>query len=217
MKRAFLLLVMALASLQIYAQRIEFDIFGNLEYRSKNQSYRAYLKEDIFKNLIFTDSEDNVLTYKKEYIDMAYPNLLGSKGEKVDFFKFLLERCRHESAYKVTYSVDIMGKTIIEDSKNGKVEMENDIFGNPSYKETKNGKTLSIRKNLMGEWEYRSGMQSATLKMDIFKKWIYSDSSKNKFEFGDKTWDRLLQQCGNEEGVFMFLLDTFMFDSYNGR
>lgn len=213
MKRYALLGVLLLLSLYNYAQRIEVDILGNLVYDSQRQNYKASLKEDIFHNLIFTDSNNNEITYKEKYISIEYPKLLASKNEKVDFFSHLIDKYGYKRNYKASYSVDIFGKIAIEDNRGNKIEAGNDIFGNPSYEESHNGNQLSIKRDLTGCWQYRSGNHSASLRMDIFKKWNYTDSAGNKLELSENTWNMLMNRFGSEDNIFTYLIGTFLSDN----
>jgi len=135
MKRLLIILFLAATSLQIFAQHLEVDIFGNLQYEPREGSYKAYLKKDIFNNLIFSDNNDNELTYEKKYLDLKYKDVLRNKEAQADFFRYLIHKYRLESQYKAKFSVDIFDKIIIEDNRNNKVEFGKDIFGHPTYEE----------------------------------------------------------------------------------
>ncbi len=211
MKMYLIILFLSTTSIQIFAQRnIDVDIFGNLQYVSENGRHKAFLKKDIFESLIYSDNYNNEVTYTKKYLDREYRGLLGNKDAEIDFFRHLIRQYRSESKYKAMYSVDIFGKTIFEDNRNNKLETGKDIFGNPTYEEKRNGITTSIKRDLSGGLEYRSGNDRASLKKDIFGKWCYSDSSGNKFEFGDRAWSRLEERFGNDEKVFFFLINEFL-------
>lgn len=210
MKKYFALSILLLANLSIYAQRIETDIFNDLTYESRDGRYRAQLKEDIFENLIFTDNNRNKITFKKEYLSSQFGNTLKNPREKADFFRSMVHRYGQEQGYEATFSVDIFDKTIIEDNRNNRIEYGTDIFGNPTYKERINGIESSINKDLMGTLTYRSHGQEATLREDIFHKWIYEDSKGNKLEFSTETWYMLRRKYGNDEDVFVFLRNEFL-------
>lgn len=210
MKKILFFFFLVLTSLQLSAQRIEVDIFGNLSYESRRQNYRAYLKSDIFDNLIFTDNLDNEIIFKKKYLDLEYPKLKRRKEAKIDFFNYLMEQYDTERNYKATFSVDIFDKIIIEDNRNNRVESGQDIFGNPTYEEKRGADFISIRKNIFGELEYKSNRENALLKKDIFNKWIYTDSSGNKFEFGASTWNRLMDDFGSDEAIFRYLVEEYL-------
>lgn len=204
MKKYFILLLLTVISLQIHAQRIQFDIFGNLQYESKAQRYTAYLKKDIFDNLIFSDNNNNKLAFTKKYLDLNYKYILEDEEAKITFFRYVINRYISERGYKAKFDVDIFDKVIIEDSKNNRVEIGTDIFGNPTYEEKRNDVVTSIKRDLSGNLEYRSDKEQAFLKKDISNKWGYSDSSGNKFEFSGKTWDKLMHVYESDENIFFF-------------
>lgn len=199
-----------LISISAFAQRIEFDIFDNLVFKSDNSRYEAYLKKNIFDDLIFTDNNENEVTYKNKYLTFEYPGVLEREENKIGFFRQLIHQYRKERNYKATFSVNIMDKIVIEDNRNNKIEMGTDIFGNPTYEELIDGVKMSVKKSLNGNWEYRSGKNQATLGKDIFDKWTYKDNSGNKFEFSENSWRKLQRRYGSEEDIFYFLLDEFL-------
>ena len=203
--------MLILIGLQIRAQHVEFDIFGNLQYESEDERYKAYLKKDIFDNLIFSDSNNNELKYYKKYLDLYYKGALENKEDKIDFFRNFISEYSSERGYKATFEVDIFDKVIIKDNLNNKVEIGTDIFGNQTYEEIKNGEKISMKTDLAGNLEYRSDKERAFLKKNIFNKWTYSDSSGNKFEFSNKTWNRLKYLYVSEEDILFFLINKFLY------
>jgi lipid II isoglutaminyl synthase (glutamine-hydrolysing) len=211
MKRYLIFLLLIVESLQLYAQHIELDIFDNLQYESKERGYNAYLKKDIFDNLIFSDSNNNELTFKKKYLDLMCHDVLSNQEAKRNFFWKLIDEYSLEKKYQATYAVDIFDKVIFEDNKNSKIEIGKDIFGNQTYEEKRNDVTISIKRDLSGNLECASGKENASLKKDIFNKWSYDDSSGNKFEFSNETWNMLKNKYGKEEDVFLFLIDQFLY------
>lgn len=197
--------------LQIRAQHVEFDIFGNLQYESEDERYKAYLKKDIFDNLIFSDNNNNELRYNKKYLDLYYKDALKNKEDKISFFRSFISEYISEKGYKATFDVDIFDKVIIKDNLNNKVEIGTDIFGNQTYEEIRNGVKTTMKTDLSGNLEYKSAKEQAFLKKDIFNKWTYSDSSGNKFEFSNKTWNRLKYLYVSEEDILFFLINEFLY------
>ncbi len=210
MKKCFLCIALLLLVAPLPAQHgnIETDIFGDLVYRSNG--YTATLKKNIFDDLTYSDNQNNNIVFEKKYLQQEAPKVLSDNSAKMDIFRYLIRKHRSESGFSEKYSVDIFGTTIIEDNRGNKVEMGTDIFGNPTYDEKSGGVQTSISRSLNGMLEYRSGGESASLGKDVFNKWTYRDSSGNKFEFGDRTWDKLIRRFGNDENVFRFLVDEFM-------
>jgi lipid II isoglutaminyl synthase (glutamine-hydrolysing) len=211
MKNYFLIILLTIISLQTHAQRIRFDIFDNLEYESRENRYKAYLKKDIFNNLLFSDNQANELTFMKKYLDLTYSNSLEDEEDKIDFFRNLIDTYGFESGYKATYTVDILDKVIIEDNRNSRIEIGRDIFGNATYDERTNNIRTTIRRDLFGNLEFRSGRDQANLKKDIFNRWRYTDSSGNDFRFSTSSWDKLLHLYISEEDVLYFLVDKFLY------
>lgn len=206
MKKIHILLFLLLITLPLHAQRMENDIFGDPTYESSDRNYKANLKKDIFDNLIFTDNNKNELKFEKKYLDAFYPNLLTNGEAKFDFFRHLISTYRQDAGYQATYSIDIFNAVIIKDNRNYELKMGKDIFGNATYEEKRNGEQLSIRKNLMGEFEYDSNRLDAKLKKDILNRWEYSDNSGNTFEFGESTWNALKRRFGTEEDILMYIV-----------
>lgn len=208
MKKNLIFICIMLITLPLFAQRnrIETDIFDNLQYTSSDGKYKAELKEDIFDNLIFSDSNKNKITYKKEYLDSEYRGMPQNEKAKTDFFHRLIRQYRTENNYEASYSIDIMGTTIFKDNRGNQTKKGVDIFGNPTYEEKIDGVEMSIKRSINGALEYKSGKENATLRKNIFDKWCYEDSNGNKFEFGEKTWNSLIRRFKNDEGVFSFLI-----------
>ncbi|GGG09913.1 hypothetical protein GCM10011323_13110 [Pontibacter amylolyticus] len=211
MKKYFILLSLIVISQLSHAQRIQFDIFGDLHYESKENRYTASLKKDIFNNLIFSDNTNNELVFKKKYLDLNYKYLIKDEEAKIDFFRYIINRYSLERGYKAKFDVDIFDKVIIEDNKNNRVEVGRDIFGNLTYEEKRDDFKISIKRDLSGNLEFRSDKEQAYLKKDILNKWSYSDSSGNRFNFSNKTWDKLMHVYGSDESIFFFLIDNFLY------
>jgi len=207
MKKYIIVFFLIVTNLQVFSQRIDVDIFGNLQYKSERQRYEASLKKNIFDDLIFTDNNRNEVIFEKKYLDLQYRNWQGREDVRTDIFRDLIRRYQTEREYRVKHSVDIFGKIIIEDNRNNRTSRGTDIFGNPVYEERRNGVKTSFERDIFGNLIYKSNRRQASLKKDIFNKWSYSDSGGNKFEFSDETWNRLMRRYGNDENVFMFLID----------
>ena len=136
---------------------------------------------------------------------------------KFDFFRYQLSKYNTEQNYKATYSVDIFDKVVISDNRGNELEIGKDLFGNRTYDETKsNGVKLSIRRDIFGHLEYKSDQFQATLKKDIFDKWIYADNTGNKLEFSVSTWIMLQNRYGNDEDVLRYLIHEFVLNRERG-
>ncbi|MFA1772505.1 hypothetical protein ACD591_14485 [Rufibacter glacialis] len=168
------------------------------------------MKKDIFSNLIFSDNHNNELTFTKKYLDLKHHDLLAEEESQIDFFRNVIRKYKSDIGYKAKFEVDIFEKVVMEDNRNNKVEIGTDIFGNTTYEEKRNTERLSMKRDLSGNLEFRSGKEQAFLKRDIFNRWSYSDSSGNKFEFSDKTWKRLTQEHVTEEDILYFLVNRFL-------
>ncbi len=208
MKNHLLLPVLLLMCTVVHAQRLDFDVFGNLTYRSQNSRYEAFLKKDIFDNLIFTDSKKNEISFRKKYVDLFYPGLAADQEAQIDFFRYFINNLADQSGYVATYEVDIFDRVQINDNRKGNTEISNDIFGNYVYRENNNSKTIS--RGISGGLRYNAGKTNATLEKNITDKWRYRDSSGNDFEFSDQTWERLMHFHGTDEAVFNYLLKAFL-------
>lgn len=210
MRRHLIILAIIAATIQCFAQKFETDIFNNLRYESKDGIYQSYLKKSIFGDLVFSDNMGNEVTLKKRYLDLEYGQLQDNTEEKFDIFRSMIRAHRQDKNYKATYSLDILDKIVIEDNRNRKVEIGNDIFGNETFKEDNNGNSISMRKNLNGALEYKANNKEAILQKDITNIWTYKDSSGNEFKFSSKTWSGLKNKFGTEENIFQHLIDEFL-------
>jgi len=211
MKKHLLVFLLTIICLHSHAQAIRFDIFDNLEYESRENRYKAYLKKDIFNNLLFSDNQANELTFMKKYLELNYGNTLEDEVNKIDFFSSLIDTYILESGYKATYNVDIFDKVIIEDNRNSRIEIGRDIFGNTTYEDRINNVRTTIKRDLFGNVEFRSGSNQANLKKDIFNRWRYTDNSGNDFRFSAGSWDKLLHQYITEEDILYFLVNEFLY------
>jgi hypothetical protein len=211
MKKYIIFLLLSVISLQIQAQEIKVDIFGNLQYVSRDHRYQAFLKKDIFDNLIFSDNQNNKLRFKKDYIELNYNRTVDDEEVKRNLFRQHIDRYFYENGYKATYDIDIFGTIIMEDNLNQRIETGTDIFGKPTYEENRNGVKITIRRDLSGNLEYRAGAEKAQLKKDIFHNWGYTDSSGNKFEFSQLAWEGLFDLYGSEEEILLSLVENFLY------
>jgi len=210
MKKALFLLFFAAICNQPFAQRLENDIFGDPTYVSQDLQYQASLKKDIFSNLTFSDNKGNEVKYEKKYLDAFYPNLLENSEAKFDFFRYQISKYSNEHGYKSTYSIDIFNKVVISDNRGHVQEIGTDIFGHATYDEKSNDQSLSIRRDIFGNVEYKSDQIQATLKKDIFDKWTFGDNTGNKLEFSASTWDLLRHRYGSEEEILQYLIHEFV-------
>jgi lipid II isoglutaminyl synthase (glutamine-hydrolysing) len=211
MKTYFLLSVFLLICTVLQAQRLDFDIFGNLTYRAQHNSYEATFKKDIFDNMVFADSRKNEVNFKKKYLDLFYPGLAANKEAQIDFFRHFIHTLMNQSGYVATYEVDIFDRVQVTDNRSGSVEISRDIFGNYIYRENNNGLQFTVTRGIRGELNYKSGSENAVLEKNISGKWRYRDSSGNDMEFSEQTWERLMHAHGDDEAVLFFLLNAFLF------
>lgn len=210
MKKYITLFLIIASVLQLNAQEIRFDIFGNLQYVTRDRQYTASLKKDIFDNLIFTDNNSNEVRVMKRYLESSYGDYSADEGFLIGFFQGFISAYNHSTGYEATYDVDIFGNVKFEDNQNSSLEIGRDIFGNLTYKENGSNVTTIIRRDLLGDLEYRSANQRASLKKGLFNNWRYSDSSGNRFEFSNSSWQLLSELHGNEEDVLLFLIGNFL-------
>ena len=164
----------------------------------------------MFDNLIFSDSNNNELVFKEEYLNSEYPNTLTEKKFKIDFFKSIISRYSLEQGYEATFDTDIFEAVILENNRNNKIEIGRDIFGNSIYEGKKNGMVFSMKRNRSGSLQYLSMKEQASLEKDVFGKWNYRDSSGNEFKFGSHAWEMLRKKYGTEEEIFIFLVGSFL-------
>jgi len=213
MKKVIALIALLFSLIAVFAQQydMETDIFGNLDYTSRDAKYNATLEKNIFDDLVFSDSRNNEVKYEKKYLDKQYPGIHQNKQMKINLFSDLLWQNRKSRGYKAEYQIDIFGKLIIEDNEGYKLEEGKDIFGHNNVEEEINGVKTSIKRNIHGEVEFTSGTDRATLKKDIFDKWVYEDSLGNKFQFGSHTWDRLIRRFRTDEKILLSLVDQYFF------
>jgi len=184
-----LFLSIVLFKFQCFSQIIENDIFGDFSHKSSDGLYNAFLKKDIFDNLSFTDSNKNEIVFKKKYLKLNYNKVTEDIHAKILFFKDLINVHRDNIEYKITYSINIHDKVVVEDNRGFKEE---------------------IGKNIFNGLEYKSNEKQASLKKDIFNYWVYEDSSGNKFQFSNRTWRNLKHTHYSNENVFTFLINSFL-------
>jgi hypothetical protein len=41
-------------------------------------------------------------------------------------------------------------------------------------------------------------------------KWVYEDSDGNRLEFGERMWNGMIRRFGDDERIFLFLIDQFL-------
>ncbi|MBD8487977.1 hypothetical protein IFO69_04370 [Echinicola sp. CAU 1574] len=192
-------------------QHIERDFFGELVYRSPRGGYEANLEKDIFKDLNFTDNQGNKVTFKRKYIEQEYGDMLDNEHDEKVFFISLVREFRREKNYEAVYSIDIFDQLIIEDNRNNKIKEGKDIFGNYNREEIRNGRRIYIQKEPDGGLRFENDHEKASLEDNIFGEWVYEDSNGNKLEFSKKTWKELKHKYGNNEAIFDFFLNEFLF------
>lgn len=209
----FFLFVFLFSGLSVFGQRseIDVDIFGNLNYKSRDGKYTATLEKNIFDDLIYKDSRRNQITFEKKYLDKEYRGIIGNKEQQRKLFLNLVRENRRDENYKASYKIDIFDKLIIEDNRGYKLEEGKDIFGHNNIEEQRNGVKSSLKRNIHGYLEFQEGRDNASLKKDIFDKWTYEDSFGNKVQLAPKTWDRMIRRFRTDEAILQFFVDQFFF------
>ncbi|MDR2285653.1 MAG: hypothetical protein LBE37_20740 [Sphingobacterium sp.] len=205
--------MLCLSVFTLHAQHrlVEEDIFGNLEFRARDNAYKATLEKNIFDDLIFSDSKNNKIEFGNKYLQSQYPGILKDKNRQVDMLMGLVRENRSKSSYSAKFNVDIFDNLIIEDNKGYKLERGRDIFGNEKVEERINGEKASFKRNLNGGLEYSRGRDNASLTKDIFDRWTYKDSFGNDIQFGKQTWTRIMEQYRSDESFFRQLLDDYFY------
>ncbi|WP_437921388.1 hypothetical protein [Sphingobacterium sp. LRF_L2] len=213
MKRLLLFFASIFQVVMLCAQhnRIETDIFGNLDYTSRDGKYTATLEKNIFNDLVFSDSKQNKVTLENKYLAKEYAGILGDKVRQQRLLEELIRENRRDEGYQARYAIDIFGSLIVEDNRGYKLEKGTDIFGHDHIEEQVDGRKTSVKRNLNGGLEFTDGEMSASLKKDIFNKWIYEDSLGNRFQFGANSWEKLMRRYHNDEEILMYLIDQFIF------
>ncbi|MFV0554987.1 MAG: hypothetical protein ACK5LR_09810 [Mangrovibacterium sp.] len=192
-----------------WAQNIQTDISGNLSYVSVDKSYKATLRQNIFDDLTFADSNNNQVVLKAEYIKLEYGKLFENEEAKFDFFLNMVQQHRKQKGYIASYEVDIFGTIKVKDNQGWELEVGKDGVGNSFRREERNGERQSFE-NKSGMMTFKSNHKNASLRKDVFKQWIYKDSNGNELRISEKTFGKLLWQYGNDEEVFMYLVNTFL-------
>lgn len=208
MKQTLLILVV-LINTHSFSQKIEVDIFNNLEHQSKKGDYKAYFKKDIFDNYEFTDTHKNKFHFNKKYIAENYPLVHKDQKSRFSFFKSLIQQHKQDYNLEVTHEIDIFGNENILDNRSNKNEVTTDIFDNKIYTQESNGRTTTLKKGTDGAIEYSAENFKASLEKDFRNNWVYEDNTNNKFTFSKKTWDLLISRHQTTENIFMLLLDEF--------
>lgn len=189
------------------AQKIEKNYREDWTY--SHNRYDAQLEKSFFGGLDFSDNNRNKIEFSKEYLNLEYSGILEDDELQQLFLMDLVKKYKYTNRYTATYEVDMFGKVTIKDNQGNKIEYGTDLFGNKIYEDKKRGIKYSIGKDLMGDYNYKSGRESASLKKDIFDKWKYTDSFGNKLEIGQETWGRWITQFRDEEGVLFYLITVF--------
>ena len=189
------------------AQKIEKNYREDWTY--SHNRYDAKLEKAFFGGLDFSDNNRNKIEFSKEYLNLEYSGILEDDELQQLFLMDLVKKYKYTNRYTATYEVDMFGKVTIKDNQGNKIEYGTDLFGNKIYEDKKRGIKYSIGKDLMGNYNYKSGRESASLKKDIFDKWMYTDSFGNKLEIAPETWGRWIAQFRDEEGVLFYLITLF--------
>ena len=170
-----------------YEEKIWVDIFGNKQFKN-NIGETASLEKDIFDNMIYKDNRNNEVKIEKT----VWAEMLADVDGDVDalFYDFIAQNNRRNNT-KVSIAIDIMGKEI--------------------YKE--NNFTEEFWVDILDAQQYRnSNGQTATLKKDIFDKFIYKDSKGNDLTFSTDEWQSMFQRTGGRErAVFRNLINRYLF------
>ncbi|MDM1380433.1 hypothetical protein [Myroides marinus] len=206
--RTVVLFASILTVTSVSAQRIEKDYKNNLTYY--HYGYNAKLEKSFFGGLVFSDNRGNKVEYSKEYIEKEYPELIDNEEGQRMFLMDHISRYKYTSGYEAGYKIDFSGKVIIEDNRGNKIEYSTDFFGNKVFEDKNRGIKRTIGKDILGTYNYKSGRESASLKKNIFDRWEYQDSEKNKVEMSSNTWAKYLAEYRSEEAVFLYLINQYL-------
>lgn len=210
-KKIFKVLILSITLFAIAsanAQRIEADYKNNLTYF--HFGYSAKLEKSFFGGLVFSDNRGNKIEYSKEYLLQEYPNLLDHEEAQREFLLYQISRYKYDGGYEAGFKVDFSGRVIIEDNRGNKVEYSTDFFGNKVFEDKSRGIKRTIGKDILDTYNYKSGRESASLKKNIFDRWEYVDSEKNRVEISSNTWAKYLAEFRSEEAVFLYLINQYL-------
>ncbi|WP_215224501.1 hypothetical protein [Echinicola shivajiensis] len=208
----FVLLFIGVSKLAI-GQSIQRDFFGDLEYVSRNGDFKAKLDRDVFKSLVYTDDNGNKVTFEKEYLDEIYGDILKTEEEERDFLLNLVRKYKREEGYVVKYTIDVFDRMVIEDNRENKLVEGKDVHGNYIREEKRNGRRIYVKKELDGGLLLEMDKEKASLRKNIFDKWVYQDSRGNKLEFSGATWKALNDRYGNNEEIFNFFTNELLYQN----
>lgn len=191
-----LLILLIFTTLNISAQHgrdredmyknISVDIFGDLQYRSKN-GFKASLKKNIFDDIIYSDDNSNETKYSKE----QWAELLNKfQDDRENCFVWLIKTHRGVENTKEEYKVNIFGDKVYKDN-----------FGNSE----------TYKRNIFGDLVYEnSNRQEAKLRKNIFDEMEYSDSKGTTRKYKTKEWENLLKKYYDEEAIFKILVRKYL-------
>lgn len=108
---------------------------------------------------------------------------------------------------RVTSRRGIYDDAIVENKKDRKRKIREDIFGNTII-ETRNNK-IKIGRDIFGYLQYEDNTMKASLKKDVFDNTVYTDSKGNEIKYSKEYWADINEDFrNNEEGIFMWLIEV---------
>ncbi|WP_410880137.1 hypothetical protein [Myroides sp. DW712] len=210
-RKTILAMVFILCTSMSYGQRIQQDVFNNLVYQSDH--YQAKLKKNIFDDLTFSDSNNNIITFNKAYLEKKMGVNYNEADTKSMFFQDLVLDYMQIRGYEASYKVDIFGTLTLTDNQGKTLTAKEDIFGHRQIKHEHGKKSFDIQTTSTGELSYKATNQSATLAKDSDGTRTYTDSNDTKIVMTKSLWERLIKKHQTESNLFIFLIEQFLLSS----
>ena len=192
MKRLFILLfVITFALLNTHSQngqdiKVSKDIQGNTVIETNNKKIK--IGKDIMGKYFYEVNNRNKATLKKDVLD-----------------RWIYE---DDNRNEIKFSKEFWDDIIKDHRGNEEKAFKWLINMNKNLKNYKEEYKVDILDRLQFENNQR---ESASLRKDIFDKYIYEDSKRNKIEFDEKQWKRFCRKHRSDKKAFMELIQQNLF------
>ena len=203
-----------------YAQNginIETDIFGSITATTKG--VKSKLEKNIFDDLVFTDSNNNQITYKEDFIKKVLQVSPSNKNLQRDIFYRLVLYLRDKQNFREVYEVDFFDRVKISNSQGDNITIDLDMVTNQdrSFWRKKYATQTAeaplhgqIRQDALGNLTYRYHNSWAKLSKDTQDGWEYEDSNKNRVHYNSRARKQLTSVHQGEQNFFTELIVLFL-------
>ncbi len=188
---------------------------------STQSGVKRKLEKNIFNDLIFSDSNNNKITYKSDFIKKVLKISANDTEFKQSLFSSLTYFLNDKKNYQETFDVNIFDQVIISSNTGDKIQIDLDMVSDEDrflwtnkYKIINNQSVdtpkFNIKRDAFGNLSFKDYNTWARIVINNYGEAEYQDSYKNTVRFNSRAWKKAVRNAGGDDVFFEYLLELYI-------